>query len=323
MSNFNIGQLKGFVIFTLVIIGLIVLPLLMGPYQTTLLTLMLIYALLAMSVDILAGYAGRTPLCHGAIFGTATYAMMYYVSTLEGGVLTGVFFALIIALIVTFIFAILAVRTSGVYFLLLTLALGMIIWGVCQRWTSVTGGENGIRGNIRPDWFLDPFHFYYLCLVVVGLSSWILWRFVQSPFGLTLKGIRESESRMRSLGYNTTLHLILAFLVSGFMAGMAGILYSLFNSFVSPSSVALTQSVKGLLMAIIGGVGTLFGGFVGAALMLILENVISSFTERWSMVLGLIFILTMVFAPEGILGKVLQMRRWKPKNKAESPISMK
>ncbi len=300
-------------------VGLIVLPLMIGGYQTTLLTLILIYALLAMSVDILAGYAGRTPLCHGAIFGTATYAMMYYVSTLGGSALTGVFVALLMAIFVAFIFAILAVRTSGVYFLLLTLALGMIVWGVCQRWTSVSGGENGIRGNIRPEWLTDPFHFYYLVLIVVGLSSWILWRFVKSPFGLTLKGIRESETRMRSLGYNTTLHLIFAFLVSGFMAGLAGILYALFNSFVSPSTVALTQSVKGLLMAIIGGAGTLFGGFVGAALMMTLENVVSSFTERWSMVLGFIFILTMIFAPEGILGKVLKMRRSYFK-KSELPV---
>ena len=300
--------LKKPLLLILVLAALVMLPILVGNYQTTLLTLVLIYALLAMSVDIMAGFAGRTPLCHGAIFGCATYGMMYYVSTLGGSTLTGALFGIGLALIVTLIFAILAVRTSGVYFLLLTLALGMIIWGVCQRWTSVSGGENGIRGNIRPDWLMDPFNFYYLVLVVVMIASWVMWRFVKSPFGLSLKGIRESESRMRSLGYNTTLHLILGFLFSGLMAGLAGVLYALFNSFVSPSTVALTQSVKGLLMIIIGGVGTLLGGFVGAALIMGLENIVSSFTERWSMVLGFIFIFTVIYAPEGILGKILKLR---------------
>jgi len=202
------------------------------------------------------------------------------------------------------IFGLLAVRTSGVYFLLLTLALGMIIWGVCQRWTSVTGGENGLRGTARPDVLNSPMVFYYFVLVVGLVASYLMWRFVRSPFGLALKGIRESESRMRSLGYNTTQHLVIGFLFSGLIAGISGVLYAYFNSFVSPSTVGLSQSVKGLLMAIVGGVGTLFGGVVGAAVIIVLENVVSSFTERWSMVLGGLFVLTMIFAPEGMVGKL-------------------
>ena len=109
---------------------------------------------------------------------------------------------------------------------------------------------------------------------------------------------------MRSLGYNTSRHLLFGFLFSGLVAGLSGVLYAYFNSFVSPSSVALAQSVKGLLMVIVGGVGTLFGGIVGSAVIIVLENIVSSYTERWSMVLGALFVLTMIFAPEGILGKV-------------------
>ena len=291
--------------WTAIVVALLAMvPTLLPGYHTSLVTLTLIYALLAMSVDILAGFAGRTPLCHGAIFGAATYAVMYYVTTAGGNPWVGVALGIATAVAVSLVFALLAVRTTGVYFLLLTLALGMIVWGVCQRWTSVTGGENGLRGNVRPDWLVDPVRFYYFVLLVGLTASFVMWRFVRSPFGLTLKGIRESESRMRSLGYNTTYHLVLGFLFSGLMAGISGVLYAFFNSFVSPSTVALTQSVKGLLMAIIGGVGTLFGGVVGAAIIIILENVVSSFTERWSMVLGLLFVLTMIFAPEGIVGKI-------------------
>jgi branched-chain amino acid transport system permease protein len=139
-----------------------------------------------------------------------------------------------------------------------------------------------------------------MCFVIL---AWLMWRFVNSPFGLTLKGIRESESRMRTLGYNVPLHLFIGFTVSGFFAGIAGALYAFFNSFVSPSTVALGQSVEGLLMAIIGGAGTLFGAIIGSALLIALENFVSLYTERWQMVLGFMFIVTMIFAPEGILGK--------------------
>lgn len=292
--------------------ALAAMPAIAPGYLLSLATLILIYSLLAMSVDILAGYAGRTPLCHGAIFGTATYVAMYYVTVTGGNPWLALPLGIAAALGVSLVFALLAVRTTGVYFLLLTLALGMVVWGICQRWTSVSGGENGIRGNARPALLADPSVFYYFVLVVGAVSTYAIWRFVRSPFGLSLKGIRESESRMRSLGYNTTRHLLLGFLFSGLVAGLSGVLYAYFNSYVSPSSVALGQSVKGLLMAIVGGVGTLFGGIIGSAVIIVLENIVSSFTERWSMVLGALFVLTMIFAPEGILGKARgALARWR------------
>jgi branched-chain amino acid transport system permease protein len=141
-------------------------------------------------------------------------------------------------------------------------------------------------------------------LLVVAPVTWAMWRFVHSPFGLTLRGIRDSESRMRSLGYNVPLHLFIAFVASGFFAGVAGALYALFNNFVSPSTVQLSQSVAALLMAITGGVGTLLGSFVGATLVISLENAISAFTARWPTVLGATFVLIMIFAPEGVVGRV-------------------
>jgi branched-chain amino acid transport system permease protein len=166
----------------------------------------------------------------------------------------------------------------------------------------VTGGENGMRGDVRPAFLLTHRAFYWAVLAVVTVVSYAMWRFVRSPFGLTLLGIRDSESRMRSLGYNVSLHLFVGFTVSGFFAGIAGALYAMFNNFVSPSTVALAQSVEGVLMMIAGGVGTLFGGFVGAAAIIALENAVSAYTERWQMVLGVTFILIMIFAPEGIVG---------------------
>jgi branched-chain amino acid transport system permease protein len=301
----------------LILVALAVLPLVLPSYQVSIATQVLIFSVLAMSIDILAGYAGRTSLGHGAIFGVSTYVAIYWTSSLGGDIWTGIALGVVAATALAAVFALLAIRTSGVYFLLLTLALGMIVWGVCLRWTGVTGGENGLRGIGRPALIADHVSFYYAVLIIVAPLTWVMWRFVHSPFGLTLRGIRDSESRMRSLGYNMPLHLFLAFVASGFFAGIAGGLYALFNNFVSPSTVQLSQSVAGLLMAITGGIGTLLGSFVGAAAIIVLENAVSAFTARWPTVLGLTFVLIMIFAPEGVVGRariLLSRRRFRSSN---------
>jgi branched-chain amino acid transport system permease protein len=279
------------------------LPLVLSPYHVDLATRILIFAVLAMSIDVLAGFVGRTSLCHGAVFGVATYVAIWAVSKGGLGPLPAFLLGTLAATAVAALFGLLAVRTSGVYFLLLTLALGMVVWGVCLRWTTVTGGENGLRGqDMRPALLAARDRFYWAVLAFAALCAWLMWRFVRSPFGLSLRGIRDSESRMRALGYDVPLHLFLGFAVSGLFAGAAGAAYAFYNEFVSPSTVALAQSVSGLLMAIVGGIGTLFGGFVGAAAVILLENTVSWYTDRWQAVLGLVFVLTMIFAPEGILG---------------------
>jgi branched-chain amino acid transport system permease protein len=259
------GMTERAVIFSAVLVAVAAaLPLVLTNYQVGLASEMLIFGILAMSIDILAGFAGRTPLGHGAIFGVSSYVVVY--ASAQAGLPPAAAFVLgvVAATLVAAIFALLAVRTSGVYFLLLTLALGMIVWGICLRWTQVTGGENGMRGDVRPVWLVTHSAFYWAVLGVSAVVSYAMWRFVRSPFGLTLRGIRDSDSRMRSLGYNVPLHLFIGFTISGLFAGVAGALYAMFNNFVSPSTVALAQSVEGVLMIIAGGVGTLFGGFVGA-----------------------------------------------------------
>jgi len=290
-------------VFAMVAAALCAVPFVAPGYKTSLATEMLIFAVLAMSIDVLAGYAGRTSLGHGAIFGIGAYVVLYHVTVTGGRPWAGAALGLLAATAAAVVFALLAIRTSGVYFLLITLALGMIVWGICLRWTSVTGGENGLRGSVRPDWVAGPVPFYYFVLAATALMSFALWRFVHSPFGLTLRGIRESESRMRALGYDVSLHLFVGFVVSGFFAGAAGVLYAFFNSFASPATVALDQSVAGLLMVLVGGAGTLVGSFVGSVAIISLENFVSYHTERWPMVLGLVFIATMIFAPEGLVGR--------------------
>lgn len=281
--------------------ALAVLPLGLAPFHVAVATEILIFAVLAMSIDLLAGFAGRTPLCHGALFGTSTYVVILTapVLPLPLAMLAGIAAAGALALL----FGAIAVRTSGVYFLLLTLALGLIVWGICLRWTAVTGGENGIRGDLRHGWLADARGLYWLVLACAAVLTAAMWRLVRSPFGLTLAGIKGSPSRMQALGHDVTWHLLLAFVASGLFAGAAGALYALFNDFVSPTTVALPQSVEGLLMAIAGGIGTLFGAIAGAALLIGLELAVSAYTERWQTVLGLTAIVLMIFAPEGLVGK--------------------
>jgi branched-chain amino acid transport system permease protein len=294
----------GVIGFAVAMATLASLPFVLPSYQLGLATQILIYAILAMSIDILAGFAGRTPLCHGAIFGTSTYFVIYAVNTWGLPLPAALGLGIVAATILAAVFALLAVRVSGVYFLLLTLALGLVVWGVCLRWSTVTGGENGLRGDLRTGILADARIFYILVLGVSAGAFLAMRRFVNSPFGLTLRGIRDSESRMASMGYNVPLHVFLAFVASGFFAGLAGAFYAVFNNYVSPSAVALAQSTSGLLMAIVGGIGTLVGSYVGAALIIMLEQFVSAYTERWQMVLGVAFILIMIFAPEGIVGKL-------------------
>ncbi len=296
------------VLWLLALLAAAAMPLVLSSYHVDLATRILIFAVLAMSIDVLAGFVGRTSLCHGAIFGVATYVAIWAMAKAGLSAPAAFLAGVVAATLVAALFGLLAVRTSGVYFLLLTVALGMVVWGICLRWTGVTGGENGLRGqDMRPALLLAREHFYWFVLGVAALAAWGMQRFVGSPFGLSLRGIRDSESRMRALGYNVPLHLFVGFAVSGFFAGVAGALYAFFNEYVSPSSVAMGQSVAGLLMAIVGGVGTLFGSFIGAAAIIMLENTVSWYTDRWQAVLGLVFILTMIFAPEGILGTIRRL----------------
>ncbi len=309
MSDSNRSQAVQVAVAAAVVAAAAALPLALTPYQTGLASQVLIFGVLAMSIDLLAGFAGRTSLAHGAIFGVAAYVVVYAIEQAGIPPPAAVALGVAAATALAAVFALLAVRTSGVYFLLLTLALGMIVWGICLRWTDVTGGENGLRGSIRPAFLVSHSNFYWGALAVAAPLSWAMWRFARSPFGLTLRGIRDSETRMRSLGYNVTLHLFIGFTVSGFFAGVAGAMYAFFNNFVSPSTVALAQSVEALLMAIVGGIGTLFGAFVGSATIILLQNTVSTYTERWPTVLGAVFIAVMIFAPEGIVGTIMRLQR--------------
>jgi branched-chain amino acid transport system permease protein len=201
----------------------------------------------------------------------------------------------------------LTLRAAGIYFLLITLAIAMCIWGLLYRWVSLTGGDNGIMDIPRPNLglgldLLDTVTFYYFILFFFVACLILIFLLVRSPFGRTLVGIRDSESRMKVLGFNVWLHKYLALIIAGAFAGLAGNLYAYYNRFVGPNDSDLMQCMEFVLMVSIGGQGTLIGPNIGAFIITFLKNMVSVYTKRYLMILAFVYILTAKYAPEGVIG---------------------
>lgn len=295
-----------------VVVALALLPQVAGPFWMGLATQMIVFGLLALSVDLLLGHAGLFSICHGSFFAVAAYTtailqVRYAVPTAlaaPAGLLAGTLLGLLFGL---------AVRTRGVYFILITIAFGYVVWGVAHRWSSFTGGDNGVTnvpfpavGGLRVESHTD---YYYLVLLVVALCALGYRVLVRSPFGLALRGIKGSESRMRSLGFDSNRHLYAAFVLSAALASLAGVLYVYYNRFVNPVAASFPVSVEAALMAILGGTGTIVGPFIGSAIILGLRNWVSSFFEVYATVMGIVFIVTVLWAPGGLVGLAARLRR--------------
>ncbi len=305
----------------LVLLALLVAPPYMSSFMLSLLTQAIIYSILAMSLDLILGYTGLASLGHAAYFGIGAYSVGILGTHYGAGFWTTLTVGVLGAVAVAAVFGLVALRTTGVYFLMITLALGMVVWGLAHRWVSMTSGDNGISGVPRPNlglpWsFVDSVPFYYLALVAFLLAFAVLRVVVGSPFGHTLVGIRESETRMRTLGYHVWLHKYIGFLIAGGVAGFGGTLWAHYNGFVSPADLELATSTEALLMVALGGRGTLFGPALGAGIIVLLKNLVSVYTHRWLLILGAVYIGTIVYAPEGIVGAVRQwraLRHWRTK----------
>lgn len=272
------------------IVAGIALPYAVSTFLLATATLALIYALFAMSIGLLAGYGGLVSLGHAGILATGAYGTGYVAAHAGGGHLAQVGAGLGAAFVTTVVFALMAMRTSKVYFLMVTLAQGMIVFGLANSLAPITGAENGLTGVYRPLFVQQDWQFYYLCLAVVVVCGGLLKVIVSSPFFLALQGLRESDSRLRMLGYSPALHRFLGFCLSGCFAGVAGVLFAYNNEFVSPSVAEFNTSAQAVLMVILGGVGTLAGPVAGAFVIVLVQNVLSLHLDRWPTVMGLIFI---------------------------------
>ena len=280
-------------------------PFLLTSYWVGLLTQALIFALLAMSLDILLGYTGLPSLGHAGLFGVASYTVAVLATGYRAGFFVSAASGIIGGTLLSAVFGLLVSHVRDVYFLMITLALGMVLWGLGYRWIPVTGGDNGISGIPRLEAhaglpFSGPIPFYYVTLAIFAACAILMALVVSSPFGLTLKGIRENESRMRSLGFNTWLHCYLSYVISGAFASVSGVMWAYYNGFVSPTYLDLTAASEVFLMVTLGGPGTLAGPVLGAGAIVLLKNVVSAYTERWLLILGLVYIVTILGAPQGL-----------------------
>ena len=288
-------------------------PLYLGPFWLSLLMQILIFGLLALSVELLLGHIGLFSVCQAAFFAVSAYTVAILQVKYGQPTIVAVPAGLGAAIILSLIYGI-AVRTSGVYFILVTIALGHVFWGISWTWVSFTNGEGGITNVPAPAvgslTITSHSSYYYIVLAVVALCVVGYRTLTRSPFGLTLRGIRESESRMRGLGYNIAAHKYTAFVLAGTLSGIAGLLYIYFNRFVSPANAEFFLSIEVALMVLVGGTGTILGPFIGSAIMLGLRNYVSAYIDQWMIVMGLIFIITMLWTPDGVLGVIRRLGVW-------------
>jgi branched-chain amino acid transport system permease protein len=293
---------------------LLALPPVLPAYVVILLTQSLIFCIVAMSLDLLVGYTNMGSLGHAGYFAIGAYTTAILVTRYQFGFAGSLFSSIGMAVGASALLGLLALRAAGIYFLLITLAIAMTLWGLIYRWTSMTGGENGIVGIPRPALGLpldmvNPVHFYYFILLCFVVCSFLIFLLVRSPFGRTLMGIRDSESRMRVLGFNVWLHKYLAYIIAGGFAGVGGNLYAYYNSFVSPNNASLGQCLEIVLMVSMGGPGTMIGANLGAFIITFLKNMVSVYTKRWTMILAAVYVLFALYAPEGIVGLLKQFQR--------------
>jgi branched-chain amino acid transport system permease protein len=281
------------------------LPLVAGDFYVNLTSQIFIAAIFAASLNLLVGYGGLVSLGHASWIGLAAYISGWFFLKMGLGHGITAPIALLGTTLIAGLFGWIALRASGLGFLMLTLALSQVLWGTAYRWASVTNGDNGLAGLTRPTPFgislEGPAAFYYFSLAITVLGIWLMSRFVDSPFGAVLRGTKDQPRRMGALGHDVWLIRWITFVYSAFWGAVSGLLFVYYNKYIHPSSLSLTNSAEVLLGVIAGGSGTLAGPIVGAAIVMLLKNYVSAYVERWNMLLGFVFVGIVIFVPEGVV----------------------
>jgi branched-chain amino acid transport system permease protein len=287
-----------------ILIVLLLLPLAMPEYPRALASEIFIFAIFAMSLDLIFGFTGLMSLGHAAFFGLGAYAVT--ILNVQFGVdpWLGVAAGIALAGTCAALIGVFCVRVSGIPFLMLTLALSQLVYSIALKWRDVTGGSDGIALAEKPSFFgfdlSQSLVMYFMALSFFAAVYWGLRRLLNAPLGHAFVGIRENEERMAAIGYSTRAYKLLSFTIAGALAGLAGGLYAIFNGFISSDAAYWTASGDILIMTMLGGAGTLIGPAIGAAVFLAMKNVVSSYSEHWLAVIGIIFICCVMFFPGGL-----------------------
>jgi branched-chain amino acid transport system permease protein len=295
---------------------LVLLPSFAGDFYINLGSQILIAAIFALSLNLLVGFGGMTSLGHASFLGVAAYVSALLTSRYGFAHGPAAIVSIAGTTAMAAVFGVIALRASGLGFLMITLALSQVLWGLAYRLSNVTNGDNGIAGLTRPMPFgasLDSAaSFYWFALAVAAVAFLMMTTFVSSSFGSSLKGVRDQPRRMAALGFNPWMIRWITFIYAGFWGGVAGLLYVYYNKYIHPTSLSTTSSAEALLGVIAGGSGTLSGPIVGAALVLLLKNYASAYVERWNMLLGAVFLFIVLVMPTGIVPGLRKLQRRRP-----------
>src|SRR6478609_6215135 len=302
----------------LAILVMLVYPFLVADYPRALLAEIYIFAIFAMSLDLLLGFTGLMSLGHAAFFGLGAYAVAVLGTMFGVNAWIGVAAGITLAALAAGLIGWFCVRTGGVTFLMLTLAFSQLVFTVALKWRDVTGGSDGLAVAEKPSFFgfdlSNSLVMYYMALAFFVLVFAGLRRLINAPLGRVFVGIRENEQRMMAVGYPTKTYKLLSFTISAALAGLSGGLYAIFNGFISADALYWTASGDVLIMTMLGGAGTLIGPAIGAGVFLLMKNVVSSYNEHWLAIIGITFICCVMFFPAGIWGALrdVRMKRARP-----------
>ena len=313
----NAGQMRKFslklVASSVLVVCLAIFPFVItNRFYISLVNEMLIYGLLAMSLDVLLGYTGLLSFMHNAYLGIGAYIVGLFLihvapSSLWLALLVGIIGTSIIALPVGWV----QVRTGGLAFALLTLAFGMMFYSIAWKWYSLTGGDDGLMGVPNPDITLgglilgnteNPTAMYLLTLVIVLVCFLLTWRIIHSPFGAVLEAIRENEERASFVGINVRRYKLFGFMFACILASVSGGLFILYKGYIGPTTMHAFAGAGVLMMVLLGGMGSLWGPIIGAGIFIFIQDYISTMTEHWELFVGLVVILLVLFMPRGFAG---------------------
>jgi branched-chain amino acid transport system permease protein len=297
-----------------VLLVLLVLPFLLSDYPRALVSEILIFAIFAMSLDLLLGFTGLMSFGHAGFFGLGAYSVAVLGTLFGMNAWIGLAAGVIIAGCGAALIGLFCVRTGGIPFLMLTLAFSQLLFSIALKWRDVTGGSDGMALAEKPSFFgselSNSLAMYFMALSFFVLVFWSLRRLLNAPLGHVFVGIRENEPRMNAIGYPTRVYKLASFTIAGAIAGLAGGLYTIFNGFISTDALYWTASGDILIMTMLGGAGTLIGPAIGTAIFLLMKNVVSSYSQHWLSIIGITFIACVMFFPGGLWG-TLQKLRWK------------
>ena len=301
------GGRKSIITLLLVAILLAFLPFGLPRFYTYLTALIVTMGLLSTSLNFALGYGGIYQLHHGVFYGTGAYAAAVMITKLGYNPWIAFIVGPLVAAALSLVMGIICIRLSKLYFGMLQISLGSLVWAIVFRWYGFTGGDDGIHGISVPSMIDSSKGAYYFTMIVAALAMFFMYRILHSPFGSALQGIRDNAVRSQAIGVNVRRHQLTALVMAGFFAGVAGVVFVVVDKSVFPDMLFWTLSLEITIMALLGGWFTFLGPMLGAAMIVLLRTFVSTYTEYWTFAMGILLMLVILFLPEGVLGKVFEI----------------